>query len=137
MPVAHIHTTGSTPEQRRQIGAEVTRIYAEVLEAPVDRIRVFVVDHAPADVTVAGVNVADGGEPATYFSAIVFASRTVDQRHRLLKEVSEALARILAVDLALVRGHILPVAPDDWGIGGVAAAVARGHEIAERLSARP
>ena len=135
MPVAHVHVTGSTPEQRRDIGAEVTRIYAEVLEAPLERVRVFVMDHDPGDVTVAGVNLDEGGLPAPFFTAIVFESRPVEQRHRLLREVSEMLARVLDVDLAGVRGQVVPVAPDDWGIAGVPAAVARGGEIAARLKA--
>jgi 4-oxalocrotonate tautomerase family enzyme len=136
MPVAHVHVVGSSPEQRREIGAEVTRIYAEVLEAPLERIRVFVMEHAPGDVTVAGVNVGEGGDPAPFFTAIVFESRPVEQRHRLLREVSELLARVMEVDIAGVRGQVVPVAPDDWGIAGVPAAVARSGEIAARLAAQ-
>ena len=135
MPVAHIHVVGTTPEQRREISAEVTRIYAEVLEAPVERIRVFVVDHDPGDVTVAGVNVGEGGAPAPFFTAIFFASRPVEQRHRLLREASEMLARVCDVDLGLVRAQAVPVAPDDWCIGGVPAAVARREEITARVAA--
>ena len=125
MPVAHIHVVGTTPEQRRGIGAEVTRIYAEVLEAPVERIRVFVVDHDPGDVTVAGVNVGEGGAPAPFFTAIVFASRPVEQRHRLLREASEMLARVCDVDLGLVRAQVEVVVgqhrPQVTAIGRVGA----------------
>lgn len=115
MPVAHVHVTGSTPEQRREIGAEVTRIYAEVLEAPLERVRVFVMDHDPGDVTVAGVNLDEGGLPAPFFTAIVFESRPVEQRHRLLREVSEMLARVLDVDLAGGAGPGRPGRPRRLG----------------------
>ena len=82
-----------------------------MLEAPLERVRVFVINHDPGDVTVAGVNLDEGGLPAPFFTAIVFESRPVEQRHRLLREVSEMLARVLDVDLAGVRGQVVPVAP--------------------------
>ncbi|NLT31746.1 MAG: 4-oxalocrotonate tautomerase [Propionibacterium sp.] len=136
MPVAHLHVVGATAEQRRRLGAEVTDIYATVLDAPVERIRVFVVDHAPEAVTVAGVNCADGGAAAPFFTVLVFADRSTEQRQELLKQISQLLADVLQVDLSYVRGQIVPVDPDDWGIAGMPAAVLRRQEIEARAAGK-
>lgn len=134
MPIAHLYVTDTTADQRQRLGAAVTEIYAAALDAPVDRIRVYVVNHDSTDVTVAGVNCADGGAPAPFFTVLVFADRSPEQRHELLHRISSLLATELGVDLSLVRGQIVPVEPDNWGIGGQPASVLRKAEIAARAA---
>ncbi len=60
--------------------------------------------------------------------------RPVEQRHRLLAELTDVLVDVLGVRRAVVRGRIVPVDPDDWGIGGVPASSARAAEIAARAT---
>ena len=51
--------------------------------------------------------------------------RSVEQKHALIREVSEAVARTVNVPLDRVRVALYEVSADDWGIGGVAVSVAR------------
>lgn len=132
MPIAHLHVVAATAEQQRRLGAEATAVYAAALAAPVERIRVFVVSHEPSAVTVGGVNCADDGAPAPFFTALIFADRPVEQRHRVLGDLSRLVAEVMNVDLSLVRGQVIPVDPDNWAIGGEPASVLRRAEIDAR-----
>lgn len=130
MPIVEVHLVegAHTPTQHSCLLTALTRRYAEVLDAPVDRIRAFLVLHRPE-------HWATGGEPgveAPYFTALVLEGRPVEQRHRLLGAFTDVLVDVLGVDRGLVRGRIVPVHPDDWGIGGVPASAARHSEIAAR-----
>ena len=60
-------------------------------------------------------------EPAPYFTAIVLEGRPVEQRHRLLAELTDLLVDVLGATRSRVRGRIIQVPPDDWAIGGVPA----------------
>ncbi len=51
--------------------------------------------------------------------------RSVEQKHALIREVSEAVARTVAVPLDRVRVALYEVSADDWGIGGVPVSVSR------------
>ena len=51
--------------------------------------------------------------------------RSVEQKHALIREVSEAVARTVNVPLDRVRVALYEVSADDWGIGGVPVSVAR------------
>ena len=44
--------------------------------------------------------------------------RTPEQKHALIRELSQALARAIDVPLDRVRVAIYEVSPDEWGIGG-------------------
>lgn len=135
MPVATFHTVGCTPAQRRRLLVEGSRAYAAVLDAPVERVRVYVTDHAPDAVAVGGRVVAEGAPAAPFFTAVVLAGRPAAQRERLLAELTALAADVLEVDAALVRGHVVQVDPEDWGIGGRPAAQARAAEIRDRAVA--
>ncbi|HEX6056120.1 MAG TPA: tautomerase family protein [Intrasporangium sp.] len=132
MPVAHLHVVDPTPEQRRRLGDEATRIYAEALKSPIDRIRVYVVSHRRDEVTVGGVSAADGGLPAPFFTAVVLAGRPVEQRHKIMRRLSALLAEVMGVEIAAVRGRIIRCEPEDWAIAGEPASVVRASEIAAR-----
>ena len=134
MPVATFHTVGCTPAQRRRLLVEGSRTYADVLDAPVERVRVYVTDHAADAVAVGGVVVAEGAPAAPFFTAVVLAGRPAEQRHRLLAELTALAAGVLEVDPAVVRGHVAQVDPEDWGIGGRPAAQARAAEIRDRAA---
>jgi len=51
--------------------------------------------------------------------------RTVEQKHALINELSEAVQRTLDVPIDRVRVALYEVSADDWGIGGVPVSVAR------------
>lgn len=44
--------------------------------------------------------------------------RTIEQKHDLIKRLTDATAEALGGDPARVRVVIYEVSPDDWGIGG-------------------
>jgi 4-oxalocrotonate tautomerase family enzyme len=131
MPVLEVHLQEGhhSPEQHATLLARMSAAYAAVLESPVERIRAYLVLHRPEHWTAGGVS---GGEPAPYFTAIVLEGRSVEQRHRLLAELTDLLVGVLGVDRGRVRGRIVRVDPEDWAIGGVPASAARRDEIAAR-----
>lgn len=135
MPVAHFYVTTCGPEQEHRLLVEGSRRYAAALDAPLDRVRLFVHRLAPASVAVGGRTVAEGGGPAPFFTALAMVGRPVEQRHRLLSELTDLLVDVLGVDRSLVRGHVVEVDPDGWGIGGEPASLVRAAEITARRAA--
>lgn len=131
MPILEIHLVEGTcsPEQHRTLLTTMSARYAEVLGSPLERVRAYLVPHRPEHWATAGVP----GDPAPYFTAIVLAGRPAEQRHRLLGAFTDILVEVLGVPRELVRGRIIQVDPDDWGIGGVPASAARRAEIAARV----
>jgi 4-oxalocrotonate tautomerase family enzyme len=136
VPVAHFYLTACTEEQERRLLEDGSARYAAILESPLERVRIFVHHHPPASTAVGGRVVADTGQHAPYFSALMLRGRPVEQRHQLLNELTELLAEILCADRSLIRGLITEVDPDGWGIGGVPASVLRADEIAARAADR-
>jgi phenylpyruvate tautomerase PptA (4-oxalocrotonate tautomerase family) len=136
VPIAQIHLTACTPAQRRRLLLEGSERYAAVLEAPLTRIRLFVQQYPAEAVAVAGRVVADSGQHAPFFHALIFRGRPVSVRHRLIAELTDLIVDVLEVDRILVRGLVTEVDPDGWGIGGVPASIVRRDEIAAREGAR-
>ncbi len=132
MPVAHFYLTSCTEDQERRLLEEGSVRYAAALDAPMDRVRMFVHHHPATGMATAGRAVSQTGMHAPYITALVMQGRPVETRHRLLAELTDLVVEVLEVDRALVRAHIIEVDPDGWGIGGVPAAVIRRDEIAAR-----
>lgn len=134
MPIVTVHLLeGRYPTgQVSRLLAGLTERYAAVLESPPARIRAFAELHPPELWLTGG----EPGRSAPYFTALVLAGRPVGQRHRLLAEFTDLIVDVLGVERAAVRGQIVPVDPDDWGIGGVPAGAARRSEIEARAAAR-
>ena len=130
MPILEVHLIeGShTAAQHTGLLAALGARYAEVLESPPERIRAYLTLHRPEHWLTGGAP----GVDAPYFTALVLEGRPAEQRHRLLAALTDVLVDRLGVDRAAVRGRIVPVHPDDWGIGGVPASAARATEIAAR-----
>ncbi|GAA4913156.1 4-oxalocrotonate tautomerase family enzyme [Actinomycetospora succinea] len=131
MPILELHLVDGdhSPAEHAALLQRLSAVYAAVLESPVERVRAYLTLHAREHWAVGGSTHAD---PAPYFTAIVLEGRPVEQRHRLLAEVTDLLVEILGVERSRVRGRIIQVPPDDWAIGGVPAAAARRDEIAAR-----
>lgn len=135
MPVAHFHLPAATfaAEALRELLTRTSWTYARVLECPIERIRVYLVEYTPEQVAVAGV-IASMSTPAPYFSAIVLSGRSAAQRQRLLSGFTDDIVDVLGCDRTLVRGQILEVHPENWAIGGASASQVRAAEIASRTN---
>lgn len=134
MPIAHFHLVDGTgtADQRARLLTEACRSYARVLDAPVDRVRAFVVRYPAEEAATAGTLLADGGAPAPYFTAIVLAGRPIEQRRRLAAEFTRLIVEILGVPPEVVRGQVVEVSPQNWFIAGHPADQVRATEIAAR-----
>ena len=137
MPILEIHVVEGdhSPDAVARLLARTSRRYAEVLESPLERIRAYVTAHPRAHWAVGGETGATTAlEPAPYFTAIVLEGRPVEQRHRLLADLTDLVVDVLGAARSRVRGRIIQVPPDDWAIGGVPASGARRDEIAARAA---
>lgn len=134
MPIVNFHLLAghSTAEQDERLLVEASRLYSELLAAPIERVRTFITAHAPGQFAVGGEPCSRGGAHAPYFECIVFAGRSVEQRHSLLRAFTDLLVEVLGVRRELVRGSCRCVEPEDWAIGGEPASVLRAEEVAAR-----
>lgn len=136
MPVAHFHLANGSfdRDQRERLLVGASKCYSEVLDSPIERVRAFIVGYEPEAVAVGGRLVADGASAAPYFTAIVLAGRPAEQRHRLLARFTDLVVETLGVPRDSIRGQIIEVKPENWGIAGVAASAVRAEEIAARTA---
>lgn len=51
--------------------------------------------------------------------------RTVEQKHALIRNLSQSMAETLEVPLERIRVAIYEISADEWGIGGQPFSVAR------------
>ncbi|MCW0182723.1 MAG: tautomerase family protein [Zavarzinia sp.] len=135
MPIIHFHLAEGTAsaDQERRLLIAASRLYAEVLQCPMDRVRAFVVPYARTRCAVAGVMLDDGGADAPYFEFLVLEGRPLETRQRLLTGFTDLVADILGVEKGLIRGHCKRVQPEEWCIGGRMAQDLRKADI-ERFS---
>lgn len=111
-------------------------LFAEVIEAPLDRVRAIVHEIPPTRFSTGGTLVSDGADEAPYFTFFLLDGRTEEQRARLLAGFTDLVVECLGTPRDLVRGGIWIVAPEDWAIAGVPAATARRAEVAARAAAQ-
>ncbi|KSZ56624.1 4-oxalocrotonate tautomerase [Rhodococcus pyridinivorans KG-16] len=139
MPVVHFHLPRGvySTKQRHRLLISSSRSYAEILGSPVDRVRSFILAYEPDDAATAGQVIAHGGACAPYFTAVVLAGRSVEQRRTLAARFTDLIVEILSVPRELVRGHIVEADPENWYIAGIPAATARADELAARASTPP
>lgn len=137
MPILEYHLTEDTytDAQIAELLESSSRLYAEALESPIARVRVFAHLHATRHVAVGGRLVSDGGTPAPYFHFLVLEGRPLAQRHALLAGFTDLVVRCLGTDRSVVRGGCWPIAPEHWAIAGTPASITRAQEIAARAAA--
>lgn len=111
-----------------------SELFAEVLDAPLDRIRAFADEIRPQASAVGGQLVSEGAVEAPFFEFMLFAGRPVEHAHRLLAGFTDLVVECLGSDRALVRGRCQYVDPDHWAISGVPASVVRKAEVAARAA---
>ena len=63
-----------------------------------------------------------------FITVQLIEGRSVEQKHALIKEISEAAIRVLNGDPDEVGIVINEVTADDWGVGGVPVAVSRAKK---------
>jgi 4-oxalocrotonate tautomerase len=137
MPVLNFHLVEGqySQEQHERLLVESSRFFAEVLRSPIDRVRVFINLHRPELFAVGGQLVSTSQARAPYFSFVVLEGRPLEDRQRLLRGFTDIIVDLLQVDRSLVRGGIVPVAPENWAIGGEPASVQREAEVRARAEA--
>ncbi|MFM2370369.1 MAG: hypothetical protein RIS85_91 [Pseudomonadota bacterium] len=141
MPIAQIHLVRGAFDDAA-IGAALLEasahyartLYPDAAVPPIERVRVFVHQVEPQLWAAGGKLATQGGAVAPFFTCLAMTGRTMAQHHALLAGFTEILARHLGCDAALIRGQVVPVEPDNWGIGGVPASLARQAEIAARAA---
>jgi len=114
---------------------ESSRIFAELLESPIERVRVFI-NEIPGSRMAAGgeVQSAVAASGAPFFEFYVLEGRPQAQIERVHATVTELIAETLAVKRESIRGVCLAIRPEHWSIAGRSAAVIRAEEIARRAS---
>lgn len=132
MPVAHFYVTDCSADLQRRLLVEGSARYAEVLTAPIERVRVFVHNLPATQVAVGGRPVAESGEAAPYFTALMMRGRPAEVRARLSTVFTDLLVEVLGADRDRLRGLITEIEPENWSIAGVPASVMRADEIARR-----
>ncbi|MDZ5460104.1 tautomerase family protein [Azohydromonas lata] len=135
MPILEYHLAEDRygDEQLERLLVRSSHLYAEILESPVERVRVYAHFFKPAHMAVGGRRVAAGAPDAPHFRFLVLEGRPLEQCHRLLEGFTDLVVEILLADRALVRGACWPVPPQHWSIAGTPASVARAAEVAARV----
>lgn len=136
MPILTVNlaTERYSQAQKQEFIEKASAAYAEVLEAPVDRIRVYLVDVASQHMGVAGALASAQDIDAPFFHGYLMKGRPPEQKYQIMRRISDLIAEVLGADIKLVRGAIWHVDPEDWCISGESAAKARAAELADRAA---
>lgn len=140
MPILNFHLVQGqhAPASIEALLLRASALFAEGLRCPIDRVRVFVTEHAPQHVCIGGKLASQAAPAAPYFTFVVLKGRSLADRQRLLAGFTDLLVETLDCPREQVRGGITLIEPEDWGIGGVPASLLRQTEIqARQLAAAP
>jgi len=143
MPAAHFNVLkGHSREQLKRLIRETSEAMVRVLQAPKDRLEVWITEVDPA---LWGIH----GEPADellrqrplseiempFIQMVLMEGRPKEQHHAIIAEITEITARVLGCNKEIIRVHIANAQPDNWGIGGVPASIRRAEELRARSQA--
>jgi phenylpyruvate tautomerase PptA (4-oxalocrotonate tautomerase family) len=131
----HLIENTFTDEQQARLLTEGSRIFAEVLDTPIDRTRAFINLCPPGRAAVGGVIVEEGSTGAPFFVFFLSAHRPRDFRTLLLARLTDLIEDTLGVDRSLIRGYAQITDPDSWAVAGVPLSAARAAEMHD--SVRP
>jgi 4-oxalocrotonate tautomerase family enzyme len=142
MPAAAVHVLAGHPRPRlRQLIAEISEAMVRILDAPKERLEVWVDEIDPELWGIAGEPAADVLQRSPrsevempFVQMVLLAGRPTEQHHALIAEITAVIERVLGAAPGRTRIQIAEVDPDSWGIGGRPAAIARAAEIAARAS---
>ncbi|WP_221801465.1 hypothetical protein [Oceanobacter mangrovi] len=129
MPVVtfNVPATLVSEDKGRQLTRGACEVFAQVLEAPVERIRAFI-NVYPEWTASAGFEA--GGAP--FYQFYVLADRTPQQVAALHQSFTQLLVDVLACERSVIRGTCLRIDPSDWGIAGKPASEIRKAELDAR-----
>lgn len=111
---------------------KATAVFAETLEAPTDRIRVYLHDVPPQHMLIGGKAPDAVGGDAPFFQFYLLAGRPPEHRDALLVAFTDLLVECLGVERSVIRGFCSHIDPNDWSVAGVPAGQKRAQEIAAR-----
>ena len=126
----------------KRLVVECSNTIARVIDAPKDRLEVWITEvepalwglsGVPADEVLTASNRADMEMP--FIRMALLQGRPVEQHHRLIREMTDTVAQVLQMKPDRIRVQIDEVHPDRWGIGGVPASIRRAAEIKAREAA--
>jgi 4-oxalocrotonate tautomerase family enzyme len=140
MPLAHLNLLrGHSREQLREVVQQVSSAMARVLDAPADRLEVWITEVDPDLWGVSGVPASEllrtqpmSAVEMPFVQLALLQGRPLAQHHALIGEITEILVRVLGSQRDRIRVHSSDADPDKWGIGGQPASVRRAAEIAAR-----
>ena len=143
MPKAHFNVLeGHSREQLKRMIRETSDAMLRVLQAPKDRHEIWVteidpdlwgIEGEPASDAIRSKSLAEIEMP--FIEMALMEGRPKEQHHAIIAEITEITARNLGCNKDRIRVHIVNAVPDQWGIGGVPAAVRRAEELRARAQA--
>ncbi|MEX1166400.1 MAG: tautomerase family protein [Hydrogenophaga sp.] len=144
MPVANIHVLAGHPRPvLKQLLREVSAEFAQAIEAPADRLQVWITEVNPELYAIAGESADEvlahtprAQAEIPLIRMALMEGRPVETLHRVMADLSAVTARVLGGDPQRVRVQIDHIHPDRWAIGGVAASISRADELARRAAAQ-
>ena len=144
MPVANIHVLAGHPRPvLQQLLREASAAFARAIEAPPERLQVWITEIDPGLYAIAGEpadevlqRVPRGQAEIPLVRMVLMEGRTTEMLHRVMADLSEVVARVLGCNPQRVRVQIDPIHPDRWAIGGVPASKARAAELAARAASQ-
>ena len=142
MPIANIHVLAGHPRPvLKQLLREASAALALAINAPLDRLQVWITEVDPALYAVAGEPAdevlqqqARAQTEIPLIRMALMEGRPVETLHRVMADLSAVTARVLGSDPLRVRVQIDHVHPDRWAIGGVPASLLRADELARRAA---
>lgn len=142
MPVANIHVLAGHPRPvLKQLLREASVAFARAIEAPPERLQVWITEIDPGLYAIAGEPADEvlqrlprGQAEIPLIRMALMEGRSTEMLHRVMADLSEVVARVLGGDPQRVRVQIDHIHPDRWSIGGVPASKARAAELAARAA---
>jgi 4-oxalocrotonate tautomerase family enzyme len=135
MPLVQIDLMeGHAPEVHRALIERCTALYAEIVEAPIERFRATV-SVVPADQWGLG-GVAGPERVSPLIRISLMSGRPPELLRRMMHEMSALVAEILDISIDATRVFITEIPPTHWGIGGLPASEVRAAEVAARAAAQ-
>lgn len=136
MPVANIQVLAGHPaDVLQELLREAAATLARVMQAPVDRVQVWITQVEPALFAIAGEPADEvlrsrslGQTEVPLIKMVLLEGRPVEKLHEVMAELSSVTARVLGGDPQRVRVQIDLVTADRWAIGGEAVSLKRARE---------